>query len=157
MRLAAVLLAGCALSACTKPGDVALETSPPAPEAVRVSDDSYVAPDITEGGIVFRTGATRSAAMSPDAVARDVATEPAAAPSLGTITATLGPPAEAGVWASAKLVDTPRRVHLLDPQAGVRIEVELRPTTGVEQMSLDAYRALGLSPAEIVTLEVHAL
>lgn len=158
MRLAALLLAGCSLAACVKPGDAELEAPAPSPEAVRVSDDAYVAPDLAEGGIVFRTGNRHlTAEAGADVAEAPSPAAPDAAPPLGKITVTLGPPAEAGLWASSKLVDTVRTVHLADPKAGVRIEVELRPTKGVEQMSLDAYRALGLSPAEIVTLEVHAL
>lgn len=157
MRLAALLLAGCSLAACVKPGDADLEAPAPSPEAVRVSDEAYVAPDLTEGGIVFRTGSRPPSEVQADATEAPSPAAPDAAPPLGKITVTLGPPAEAGLWASSKLVDTPRPVQLADPNAGVRIEVELRPATGVEQLSLDAYRALGLSPAEIVTLEVHAL
>lgn len=157
MRLAAILFAGCALSACVKPGE--MEAPAPAPEAVRVSDDAYVAPDIAEGGIVFRTGAARSASPTDagdPAPTNDPQPEAKASAPLGKITVSLGPPSETGLWASSGLVDTARRVYLADPDAGVRIEVEMRPTQGVDQLSLEAYQALGLSPAEIVTLEVHA-
>lgn len=148
MRTFILLLGALTLSACATTSELPVE-APPAPTAVKISDDSYVPPDISDGGIVFRTGASRPAATAP------APEKPAAA--LGEITVSLGPPAETGLWASSGLLPSPQQVQLEDPAAGVRIEVEMRPTDGVDQMSLDAYRALGLSPAEIVTLKVHPL
>lgn len=156
MRAAFLLLGAIALSACVKPAETPLEAPPPAPEAVKVSDESYVPPDLAEGGIVFRTGAARAAADEGIPASEEPAViQPGAPVPLGEITVSLGPPAETGLWASSGLLDTVQPVLLEDPAAGVRIKVEMRPTDGVDQLSLEAYQALGLSPAEIVTLTVH--
>lgn len=75
---------------------------------------------------------------------------------LGTITASLGTVSERGVWASASFVTTPQPAVLRDPQTGNSVVAELRPVTGSERMSLEAYQALGIDPRQISRITVEA-
>ena len=69
----------------------------------------------------------------------------------------MGSPDEPGLRAASALYPEPRRVRLVHAGSGAVVEVEMRPQAGPEQLSLMAYQAVGLSPAEILTLEVHPL
>ena len=79
------------------------------------------------------TEAERAAALS---------VAPTGGAALGTVRVSLGSPAEQGFWLKSSLVDAarPGRVSV----EGQSVAVELRPGTGAAQLSLAAFRALGL-------------
>ena len=97
---------------------------------------------------------------------RAVATAAAAAPSeteeraLGTTIATLGDPAEPGLWLATPLVAETGPGRLVYPESGESVLVELRPiggpATAGSRISLPAIRLLGAPIAGLPEIEVYA-
>lgn len=89
---------------------------------------------------------------------RAAAIGPAAATSavLGTVSVALGAPSEAGFWVKTALVSapTPGRATL---ESGAGVAVTLLPSAGPAQMSLSAYRALGLGLTDLPTVQLARL
>lgn len=79
---------------------------------------------------------------------------------LGTTIASLGSPADPGLWLLTPLVETPRpgRVRVL--ASGTELRLELRPSGGVpgsgSQLSMAAYQGLGLPLTTLPELAVIA-
>ena len=96
------------------------------------------------------------------AVAVQAAAEPPETPeeALGTTIATLGDPAEPGLWLATPLVSETRPGRLALADTGQSVLVELRPIegppTGGSRISLPAIRLLGVSLASLPKLEVFA-
>ncbi|WP_101341563.1 hypothetical protein [Cereibacter azotoformans] len=90
------------------------------------------------------TEAERRAALAPAAAGRP----------LGTVTAGLGAPTEPGFWLRSALVaaEQPGRVEL---EGGRSVAVTLRPGSGAAQLSLPAFRALGLGLTDLPLVTVH--
>lgn len=146
MRASSLLPVLLLLAACAAP------PVPEAPRGLTVVDGNYEGPipapfDPDAGAIVIRTGPGGGVTAS----ALPAGTE------AGEITVTLGSPDEPGLWAASDLYSEPRRVRLTHAASGRSVELEMRPTTGYEQLSLEGYQALNLSPAEILVLEVQPL
>jgi hypothetical protein len=80
---------------------------------------------------------------------------PAGERDLGRAAVSLGNPAEPGFWLRAGLVTTagPGRVVT---DTGASVAVDLIPGTGAAQLSLAAYRALGLALTALPTVSVLA-
>ncbi|NRB00568.1 MAG: hypothetical protein HRU32_12230 [Rhodobacteraceae bacterium] len=103
-------------------------------------------PPVEEAPEVF------DAPPEPRPVVAEVVTGP-----LGETVASLGDPGEAGLWLKTPLVDVeqPGRVTTA---AGRSQGVTLIPIAGVDgagsRLSLAGYQALGLSPADLVPLNV---
>lgn len=74
---------------------------------------------------------------------------------LGSGVASLGSPAISGVWIKAPILKHEGPVEIHVPDTGRSVQAEGAPSSGVVQMSLAAYQALGASPAELVSIELR--
>jgi hypothetical protein len=90
------------------------------------------------------TASQRAAAISPAAATSAV---------LGTVSVALGAPSEPGFWLKTALVTAPTqgRAALAN---GAGVAVTLLPSAGPAQMSLSAYRALGLGLTELPMVQI---
>ncbi|HSF63936.1 MAG TPA: D-galactarate dehydratase [Paracoccaceae bacterium] len=90
---------------------------------------------------------------------RAAATAAPAAPAgereLGTVAVSLGSPAEPGFWLRWAGVTTPGPGRVVTA-GGQAVLVDLIPGEGAAQLSLPAFRALGLPLAGLATVTVHA-
>ncbi len=96
--------------------------------------------------------------------APDVDAPAAAVPTsgrLGTTVASLGNPADRGLWLSTGLVSETRRGRVVYTASGESVELELRPSGGAagagSQVSLEALQALRAPITGLPELEVFAL
>lgn len=81
---------------------------------------------------------------------------PAAGAPLGTVVASLGNPAEQGFWLRSALVKE-KRAGSVRLASGASVQVELLPLAGGgAQLSLAAYRALGLNLTDLPSVTVLA-
>ena len=98
------------------------------------------------------TEAERAAALAPV----EAAEEP-----LGTTIASLGDPADPGLWLETPLVTETRPGRVALPGTAQSVKVELRPiegpATGGSRISLPAIRLLGASLAGLPEVEVFGL
>ncbi|MFN6980280.1 MAG: hypothetical protein ACK4OP_19265, partial [Gemmobacter sp.] len=103
------------------------------------------------GGAAARSAAALDRTTSAERAAAVAA--PASGTDLGTVTVALGNPAEPGFWLRSALVTAPRdgAVRLA---SGASVQVELRPGSGAAQLSLAAYRALGLALTDLPRVTV---
>jgi hypothetical protein len=96
--------------------------------------------------------AERAAARAP---------APAGGRLLGATIASLGSPAEPGFWLRTPLVQAPARGRVVVAATGAEAQVELLPSGGApgsgSQLSLPAFRLLGLPLTALPELEVFAL
>lgn len=153
--LPALLLAGCGLigrPASVLPGVEAVdgpETRPPRRPGTR--------DPVPAAALPGAAGATAAALDTTTAAEKAVALAAPAAGGrpLGTVAVSLGSPAEPGFWFRGAIVTVagPGRVTTTDGQS---IAVDLRPGTGAAQLSLPAFRALGLSLTDLPQVEVRA-
>jgi hypothetical protein len=90
------------------------------------------------------TATERAAATSP-ALARTAV--------IGTVSVALGSPSEPGFWLKTALVSAPTqgRAALAN---GAGVAVTLLPSAGPAQMSLSAYRALGLGLTDVPQVQI---
>jgi hypothetical protein len=148
--LACLMLSGCAAGlreaapAAMAPG---VETVRPAPRPAVAMDPGA---GRTAAALDATTPAERAAALAPAAGGR----------ALGRTLASLGDPGQAGFWMVTPLVAAPRPGRVTHPASGGTVGLELRPSGGVpgsgSQLSLAAFRALGLPLTALVELEVAA-
>lgn len=75
--------------------------------------------------------------------------------SLGKVAVSLGSPAEQGIWLRSALVKAASKGRVVT-SAGQSAAVELLPGSGAAQLSLAAYRALGLSLTALPEVTVYA-
>lgn len=108
--------------------------------------------------------AAEAAGAAADPAASVVAETPAAPAGpglLGTTVASLGNPADAGLWISTPLVTSTRAGRIVYPVNGASAEVELRPSGAADgagsQVSLQALQALRAPITGLPELEVYAL
>jgi hypothetical protein len=152
-------LPGCARLGLTAPRDRA----PAAQAAAADTPRPRARPDAGARAPAARPPAFGGAAARP-AAALDTTTAaeraaataaPAGGAPLGEVTVALGNPAEAGFWLRSALVTSvrPGAVRLA---SGRTVQVELRPGGGAAQLSLAAYRALGLSLTDLPRVTVLA-
>ncbi len=77
---------------------------------------------------------------------------------LGETVASLGSPAESGLWLRTPMVGSPGPGRIVDEDTGRELDVELRPSGGVpgsgSRLSLEGYRTLGIDPTELPRLRV---
>lgn len=92
------------------------------------------------------TEAERSAAL---------AVGPVAGAELGRVLVTLGSPTEPGFWLQTALVTAPTKGRV-QAEGGASVAVELRPGTGGAQLSLAAFRALGLALTGLPEVTVYS-
>ncbi|ACM01416.1 hypothetical protein [Cereibacter sphaeroides] len=140
--LAPAALALLMLTACDSLRQAAAPVAPPppAPAARPIPGGQGVAAESFDR----TTEAERRKAMAPQA----------AGAALGTVTVALGAPAESGFWLRSSLVtaEQPGRVEL---PGGRSLAVTLRPGEGAAQLSLAAYRALGLGLTDLPQMTVY--
>ena len=86
--------------------------------------------------------------------------EPQAGGALGTTVASLGNPAEPGLWLKTPLVNREQQGQVRFPQTGQSAEVTLipldGPVTAGSQLSLAAMQAIGAPLTGLPTIEVTA-
>ncbi len=92
------------------------------------------------------TAAERAAAMTAGPVQGAV---------LGKVRVSLGNPAEAGFWLQGEIVPAAGKGRVT-AASGQSVAVELRPGSGAAQLSLPAFRALGLSLTDLPEVTVTA-
>lgn len=144
MRFGVVLvLGGCAALGPPSPAPGQIAVGPPArPDATL---PVLSAPGGQPAGALdTTTAAEKAAALAPAA---------AGAQALGTVAVSLGSPAEPGFWLRSALVTVagPGRVELAGGQS---VAVDLIPGEGAAQLSLAAFRALGLGLTDLPEVTV---
>lgn len=143
-----ILLAGC--TAIGQPGGDWNATPAPA-VAPQPRPDAGAAP------AAIAPGGARSAAAFDRSSAADKAAAlatPAGGAHLGQVTVSLGNPAEQGFWLRSALV-TAARPGTVKLATGATVQVELLPSGGGgTQLSLAAYRALGLGLTDLPSVTV---
>ncbi|HEX9859191.1 MAG TPA: D-galactarate dehydratase [Paracoccaceae bacterium] len=147
LPLALALLAGCgaipgfpgAKSGAASP-DAVVPSSGPAPAAPPPGATSAEVLDTT-------TPEQRAAALAAPAPGPDAA--------LGRVVVALGNVTEPGFWLRSALVDA-ARPGLVRTAGGATVQVELRPGAGAAQLSLAAFRALGLGLTDLPEVTVFA-
>lgn len=140
------LISGCAVIDRLKLRD---RDIPAAPESVVAPPQN---PVVLGEGTSAATLDTTTAAEKEEALA---ASAPAAERTLGTVAVSLGSPAEQGFWLRAALVTTPGKGRVVT-QSGQSIAVDLIPGESGAQLSLAAFRALGLSLTDLPEVTVYA-
>ena len=114
------------------------------PEAPRTAEDFDTT---TEAERVIATAAAEAASEDEEEA-------------LGTTVATLGDPAEPGLWLATPLVAETRPGRLVYPPTEESVLVELRPIAGAatagSRISLPAIRLLGAPLAGLPEIEVYA-
>lgn len=83
-----------------------------------------------------------------------LAAQPATGAALGKVKVSLGNPTDPGFWLQSPLVTAPRQGRV--EAGGTSVKVELRPGQGGAQMSLPAFRALGLPLTSLPEVTVYA-
>lgn len=116
-------------------------------------------PPPAAGTLPAATGATADTLDTSTQQERDAALAPAAGAtrSLGTVTASLGSPAEPGIWIKTPLVTGTVPGRAVWTATGATISVELRPAddaSGTTQISLAALRLLDIPLTEIAVLSL---
>ena len=94
------------------------------------------------------TEAERAAAVA-------VVDAPPDAAELGKVRVSLGNPAEAGFWLQGAIVPVAGKGRVTTA-AGQSVAVDLRPGSGAAQLSLPAFRALGLALTDLPEVTVTA-
>lgn len=74
---------------------------------------------------------------------------------LGSVVVSLGDPAAQGFWLRSSLVSAPAKGRVVTDQ-GASIAVDLLPGAGAAQLSLPAFRALGLPLTGLPTVTVYS-
>lgn len=136
-----------ALSGCdTSP--VSAVAPPPAQSAATVAPQRIAPPAGSRTAAAFdRTSAAEKAAALA---------APASGTALGQVTVSLGNPAEQGFWLRSALVKD-KRPGVVKLASGKTAQVDLLPLTGGgPQLSLAAYRALGLGLTDLPQVTVLA-
>lgn len=104
--------------------------------------------------------ATVRPAARPDAPGAGDAPAGRPAGGLGRTLASLGDPGRPGLWMATPLVDAVTPGRVVHAASGGTVRLELRPSGGAagagSQLSLDAFRALGLPLTALAELEVAA-
>lgn len=119
------------------------------------AEPARIAPPQRLPGIAAAQTADQLDRTSAAERAAALAAAPAAGAELGRVRVSLGSPAEQGFWLKSALVSEVRqgRVSLA---GGASVAVELRPGAGAAQLSLAAYRALGLGLTDLPEVIVTA-
>lgn len=139
------------------------------PTAATLSDTAAPPPDMTRPAPRPEAGApatriTPAGARSADAFDRSTEAERAAARAtpaegreLGKVVVSLGSPAEQGFWLRSALVAAPGPgVVRLAADRSVNVDLRPVPVGGAAQLSLAAYRALGLGLTDLPEVTVLA-
>ena len=148
--IGAGLLAGCALPVSVPDsGPEYVPEGPAAQPAAPVGEAALAAPPPVAGARTAEALDTTTAAQRAAATA---APAPAGQAALGKVSVSLGDPTAPGFWLKTALVTAPAP-GLVKLASGQTVQVELQPGT-TAQLSLAAYRALGLSLTDLPEVEV---
>jgi len=147
LLLSVLLVPGCAALNRLKP------QSKPAPVAEVMPDPALAAPaPVLGAGKTAATLDTTTVAEKREALAvAPVATER----SLGKVAVSLGSPAEQGFWLRTTLVKVAGKGRV-ETAGGQSVAVDLLPGASGAQLSLAAFRALGLSLTALPEVGVFA-
>lgn len=147
--LIAGLISGCAvldrMKPAPKPEAMAPQAEPPAPAP------APVAPVVLGQGQSAQALDTTTAAEKAAALAAPVA---GAERVLGKVAVSLGSPAEAGFWLRSPLVSAAGKGRI-ETAGGQSVAVDLLPGNSGAQLSLAAFRALGLSLTDLPEVTVY--
>jgi hypothetical protein len=146
VSLSLPLLAGCGDMMQTFRGDRAAAPVA-APEAVGPPSTLPVPLAGSPEALDTTTDAEKAAALAAPA--------PTGAAALGSVIVSLGAVAEPGFWLRSSLVTAPGKGRV-ETAGGQSVAVDLLPGTGSAQLSLPAYRALGLGLTDLVEVKVFA-
>lgn len=116
----------------------------------------HVRPDAAAPAVVAPNGARTAAAFdtTSEADKRAARAAPATGQVLGKLVVSLGNPVEQGFWLRSSLVSD-MRPGVVKLASGATVQVDLLPATGGgPQLSLAAYRALGLGLTDLPTVTV---
>ena len=156
LLLPLIALAACALSACAQLRDGLTPAAAPSDAAPPVALDATPPPAPSAAATTAEQFDTTSDEDRAAATAAPAAT--GAETRLGTTTATLGSPADPGIWIEVPYVTEPVPGRV-ETDAGKSINLELRPSGGAEgsgaEISLPALRLLELPLTAIVELTVY--
>lgn len=142
-------------AACANPGPPDAAFAPP-PGAIHPAPRPGAAAAVPPGANTAEafdttTRAERATAKAP--------ASPQAAALLGQTVATLGDPADPGIWLATPLAKAPGAGRVVSAETGNAIQLELRPldapATAGSRISLAALRLLGLPLAGLHPLEVY--
>jgi hypothetical protein len=130
----------------------------------RVQPPSEITPEVRGTGvttdILVRPRARPAELQTPAPEPEVAAPVPQAGGVIGTTVASLGNPAEAGLWIKTPLVKTEQAGRVRYPDTGKTVAVTLipldGPVTAGSQLSLAAMQALGAPLAGLPTVEVLA-
>ena len=136
------VLAGCALPVRVPESGPAYTPVQPAAPTAPVSLPELAAPPPTAGA---RTAEALDTTTPEQRAAATATPAPTAQAALGKLVVSLGDPTAAGFWLKSDLVKA---------AGGQTVQVELQPGTGAAQMSLAAFRALGLGLTDLPQVEV---
>lgn len=151
MMAVAGLLAGCALPVSVPDSGPAYAPEVPAPVApAPVAEPALAAPPPAAGA---RTAEALDTTTEAQRAAATAAPAPAGQAALGKVSVSLGDPTAAGFWLKTALVTAPAP-GLVKLASGQTVQVELQPGSAAAQLSLAAYRALGLSLTDLPEVEV---
>ena len=143
--LTAVAVAVLALAGCDALKPQA--TSAPAP----------VVPALTTSAPTLGVGKSAAALDTTTAAQKAAALAAPATGSrpLGKAVVALGSPAEQGFWLKSGLVVVPGKGHVIT-ESGASVAVDLLPGDGAAQLSLAAFRALGLGLTDLPEVAIFA-
>ncbi|MDT8856171.1 D-galactarate dehydratase [Paracoccaceae bacterium Fryx2] len=146
----AAVLAALALSGCDLP--IFQGNAPTAPAPTAAAPMPRPAPMVGAGGASAAALDTTSPAERAAAAALPA---PAGERELGRVVVGLGSVTEPGFWLQSPLV-TAKGPGRVVTAAGASVQVELRPGTGGAQLSLAAFRSLGLGLTDLPEVRVLA-
>ena len=144
------VLAGCALPVRVPESGPAYTPVQPAAPTAPVSLPELAAPPPKAGA---RTAEALDTTTPEQRAAATATPAPTAQAALGKRVVSLGDPTAAGFWLKSDLVKAPAP-GLVKAAGGQTVQVELQPGTGAAQMSLAAFRALGLGLTDLPQVEV---
>lgn len=145
--LTAVAVAVLALAGCDALKPQATSAPAPAP----------VVPALTTSAPTLGVGKSAAALDTTTAAQKAAALAAPATGSrpLGKAVVALGSPAEQGFWLKSGLVVVPGKGHVIT-ESGASVAVDLLPGDGAAQLSLAAFRALGLGLTDLPEVAIFA-
>jgi len=159
MKDALILLSAFALTGCAEIQAAFAPVAPPMPEVSAVAEVPVPAAVVAPPPPPQARTAEEFDTTTPEARAAAVAAPPVASEErLGTTIASLGPPAEPGIWMETPLV---RAVTMgrVEAASGKSVTLELRPSGGAagsgSQISLAAMRLLEVPLTDLPELTVY--
>lgn len=146
---------GLGLSGC---GVVDTLRSGPVPDSGRAAPAPAVAAAPTTQRLPGMAGGQSADALDTTSAAERaaaLATPPAGGAVLGKVRVSLGNPAETGFWLQGGIVTAAGKGRVT-AASGQSVAVDLRPGVGAAQLSLPAFRALGLGLTDLPEVTVIA-